>query len=186
MRPMRLSSIAGFVLAWLGLLGASQRSQPVRYDVLITHGTVINGSGARPVRGDVAIRSGRIVAVGSLPNATAADIIDATGLMVAPGFIDVHTHADDIADTPRADNFVRMGVTSVVAGNCGGSALDIGEALGKIRDGCTAINYATLIGHNTVRRAVMGTANRDPTVSELSKMKSFVWRAMADGAVGLS
>jgi N-acyl-D-aspartate/D-glutamate deacylase len=183
---MRLASIAGFVLAWLGLLGASQRSQPVSYDVLITHGTVINGSGARPVRGDVAIRSGRIVAVGSLPNATAADIIDATGLMVAPGFIDVHTHADDIADTPRADNFVRMGVTSVVAGNCGGSALDISEALAKIRDAGIAINYATLIGHNTVRRAVMGTANRDPTISDLAKMKSLVWRAMADGAVGFS
>jgi N-acyl-D-amino-acid deacylase len=138
------------------------------------------------VRADVAIRDGRIVAVGSLSNATAAEIIDATGLMVAPGFIDVHTHADDVADTPRAENFVRMGVTSVVAGNCGGSALDIGEALTKIRQAGIAINYATLIGHNTVRRAVMGTANRDPTISELAKMKSLVWRAMADGAVGFS
>lgn len=147
---------------------------------------MIDGSGARPVRGDVAIRDGRIVAVGSLANATAAEVIDAAGLMVAPGFIDVHTHADDIGDTPRAENFVRMGVTSVVAGNCGGSALDIGEALTKIRQAGIAINYATLIGHNTVRRAVMGTANRDPTISELTKMKSLVWRAMADGAVGFS
>jgi N-acyl-D-amino-acid deacylase len=77
-------------------------------------------------------------------------------------------------------------VTSVVAGNCGGSALDIGEALTKIRQAGIAINYATLIGHNTVRRAVMGTANRDATISELAKMKSLVWRAMADGAVGFS
>lgn len=147
---------------------------------------VIDGSGARPIRADVAIKDGRISAIGSLSNSTAADVIDATGLIVAPGFIDVHTHADDIADAPRADNFVRMGVTSVVAGNCGGSALDIGDALSKIRQSGISINYATLIGHNTVRRAVMGTANRDPTVSELAKMKSLVWRAMADGAVGFS
>ncbi len=187
MRASRLPVTAAIVIGSLGLTGAgSQRPQPARYDVLISHGTVIDGSGARPVRAEVAIRDGRIVAIGSLPNATAAEIIDATGLMVAPGFIDVHTHADDIADTPRAENFVRMGVTSVIAGNCGGSALDIGEALTKIRQAGIAINYATLIGHNTVRRAVMGTANRDPTISELAKMKSLVWRAMADGAVGLS
>ena len=186
MRCACLISIAGFLTAWLAVVGAAQRSQPAKYDILVTRGTVIDGSGARPVRGDVGISGGRIVAVGSLSGATANEVIDATGLMVSPGFIDVHTHADDIADTPRADNFVRMGVTSVVAGNCGGSALDISEALAKIRDGGTAINYATLIGHNTVRRAVMGTSNRDPTVSELSKMKSLVWRAMADGAVGLS
>ena len=79
-----------------------------------------------------------------------------------------------------------MGVTSVVAGNCGGSALDIAEALAKIRQNGVAINYATLIGHNTVRRSVMGTANRDPTLAELAKMKSLVWKAMADGAVGFS
>jgi len=186
MRPARLATIAGFALAWLGIVGASARSQPAQYDILITRGTVIDGSGARSVRADVAIKAGRIVAVGSLAKATAADVIDAAGLTIAPGFIDVHTHADDIADTPRADNFVRMGVTSVVAGNCGGSALDIGEAFTKIRDTGIAINYATLIGHNTVRRAVMGTANRDATVSELAKMKSLVWRAMADGAVGFS
>jgi N-acyl-D-amino-acid deacylase len=185
MRPARLI-IAGFLIVWSGLLDASQRSQPARYDVIITHGTVIDGSGARPIRADVAIKDGRIAAINSLSNSSAAEVIDATGLMVAPGFIDVHTHADDIADTPTADNFVRMGVTSVVAGNCGGSALDIGDALSKIRQGGIAINYATLIGHNTIRRAVMGTANRDPSVSELAKMKSLVWKAMADGAVGLS
>ena len=185
MCPVRGVWIAGFALA-VALVGVSPESQPARYDVLIAHGTVIDGSGSRPVRADVAIKDGRIAAVGALANATAAEIVDATGLMVAPGFIDVHTHADDIADTPRADNFVRMGVTSVVAGNCGGSALDVGEALTKIRQAGIAINYATLIGHNTVRRAVMGTANRDATVSELAKMKSLVWKAMADGAVGFS
>ena len=106
--------------------------------------------------------------------------------MVAPGFIDVHTHADDIADHPRAENFARMGVTSVVAGNCGSSALDVGAALTNIRQAGVAINFATLIGHNTVRQAVMGTANVTPRSAELARMKSLVWRGMADGAVGFS
>jgi N-acyl-D-amino-acid deacylase len=171
--------------ASLLLVGATP-TQNATYDVLIVGGTVIDGSGSAPVRNDVAIKNGRIAAIRLLPKATANEVIDAAGLIVAPGFIDVHTHADDIADTPRAENFVRMGVTSVVAGNCGGSALDIADALSKIRRAGIAINYATLIGHNTVRRAVMGAANRDPNVADLAKMKSLVWRAMADGAVGFS
>src|SRR3954469_2747893 len=176
---------ACIAIASLLLAGTSPAQLP-RYDILIVGGSVVDGSGAAPIRNDVAIRNGRIVAIGRFPKTTATELIDATGLMVAPGFIDVHTHADDIADTPRAENFVRMGVTSVVAGNCGGSALDIAEALARIRRGGIAINYATLIGHNTVRRAVMGTANRDATVAEIARMKSLVWRAMADGAVGFS
>jgi N-acyl-D-amino-acid deacylase len=181
------SRCAAFVaVACLELFGASGRAQAPRYDILITGGTLVDGSGAARRRGDVAIKDGRIAAVGLLSKTTATQVIDVTGLVVAPGFIDVHTHADDIADTPRAENFVRMGVTSVVAGNCGGSALDVGEALTNIRQAGIAINFATLVGHNTVRRAVMGTANRDATIAELSKMKSLVWRAMADGAVGFS
>ena len=176
---------ACIVAASLGLTGASTLQNPT-YDVLILHGTVVDGSGSAPVANDIAIKGGRIAAIGRFPRAAATEVIDAAGLMVAPGFIDVHTHADDIADTPRAENFVRMGVTSVVAGNCGGSALDIAEAFTKIRRGGISINYATLIGHNTVRRAVMGTANRPATVAELTKMKSLVWRGMADGAVGFS
>lgn len=161
-------------------------AQSPRYDVLIVGGTIVDGSGAAGRRGDVAIKDGRIVAVGKVATASATTTIDAKGMVVAPGFIDVHTHADDIADHPQAENFVRMGVTTVVAGNCGGSALDIGEALAKIADTKVSINYATLIGHNTVRRSVMGTADRDPTLPEMAQMKSLVWRAMADGAVGFS
>jgi N-acyl-D-amino-acid deacylase len=161
-------------------------AQALRYDILIIGGTLIDGSGAPRQRADLAIKDGKIVAIGALAKAGAAQVIEATGLVVAPGFIDVHTHADDIADHPRAENFARMGVTSVVAGNCGSSALDVGAALTNIRQAGVAINFATLIGHNTVRQAVMGTARRDATVAELARMKALVWRGMADGAVGFS
>ena len=159
--------------------------QAPRFDLAIIRGIVVDGSGAPRRRADVGIRNGRIVAVGIL-RGPAIETIDAAGLVVAPGFIDVHTHADDVADSPLAENFVRMGVTSLVAGNCGRSVLDVGEALSVVRQTGLSVNYATLIGHNTVRRAVMGTENRDATVAELGRMRSLVWRAMADGAVGLS
>ncbi len=175
------SALFAFTLAALVI----PAPQP-RYDLLIAGGRVIDGSGAPALRADVAIARGRIAAIGSIRRGEAAQVIDAAGLVVAPGFIDVHTHADGIADRPGAANFVRMGVTTVVAGNCGGSAEDIGAALSRIRQTGTAINYATLVGHNTVRRAVMGTENRPPTLPELDRMKSLVWRAMTDGAVGFS
>src|SRR5512138_3123398 len=111
------------VLFWvLQLPLPASSAEPL--DVAIRHGRVVDGTGNPAYYADVGIRQGRIVAIGRVP-ATALTEIDATGLIVAPGFIDVHTHADEIADQPRAENFVRMGVTTVVAGNCGGSALDI-------------------------------------------------------------
>lgn len=156
------------------------------YDLLITGGVVVDGSGRPGVRADVAVSGGRILRVGRVPRSQASRVLDASGLTVAPGFIDVHTHADDLADHPLAENFIRMGVTTVIAGNCGSSALDIGQALTRIQDAGVAVNFATLIGHNTVRTAVMGRDDRLPTPSELAHMKSLVWKGMADGAVGFS
>jgi len=165
---------------------AAARAQPSRYDLVIAGGTVIDGTGKARTAADVAVKDGRIAAVGRIPRSQAAQVIDASGLVVAPGFIDVHTHADDLADRPSASNFVRMGVTSIVAGNCGTSALDVGAALARLREHPAAINFATLVGHNTVRSAVMGSDDRFPKPSELAHMKSLVWKAMADGAIGLS
>jgi N-acyl-D-amino-acid deacylase len=156
------------------------------YDLLIRGGTVVDGSGAPGVSADVAVKDGKITKVGDLAGATAARVIDASGLVVAPGFIDVHTHADDLAEIPRAENYLRMGVTTIVAGNCGSSALDIGKALSAVREAGPSINYATLIGHNTVREAVMGEERREPTAAEMEKMKGLVAQAMKDGAVGFS
>ena len=160
--------------------------QGPRFDVVVLGGRIADGSGSPIRRADVGIKDGRIAATGTFSAAEAREAVDAKGLVVAPGFIDVHTHADDLADHPRAENFVRMGVTTIVAGNCGASALDVGEALSRIRQVGASVNFATLVGHNTVRRAVMGTADRAPTIPEIDRMKSLVWRAMTDGAVGFS
>jgi len=156
------------------------------YDLLIRNGTVVDGSGKNPFRADVGVNNGLIARIGKLGNAQAREVIDATGLIVAPGFIDVHTHADNVIDMPLAENYVRMGVTTVVGGNCGGSALNIGEALQKIAGAGVSVNYATLVGHNTVRRAALGSERRAPTAEELERMKGLVARAMSEGAVGLS
>jgi N-acyl-D-amino-acid deacylase len=155
-------------------------------DLVIRNGMVVDGSGKDAFRADVGIKNGVIVQIGALGGAQAKEIIDAEGLMIAPGFIDAHTHADGIERTPMAVNFLRMGVTTVVAGNCGGSTLEVAQEFKKIRDTGIAINFATLVGHNTVRQAVMGSENRAPTAAELAKMKDLVKRAMSEGAIGLS
>jgi N-acyl-D-amino-acid deacylase len=169
------------------LLGAPRsHAQASRYDLVISGGLVVDGSGRAAARQDVGVKDGRIVTVGRIPRGQATETIDATGLIVAPGFIDVHTHADNLVERPAAANFVRMGVTTIVAGNCGSSALDVGAELNALRERPAAINFATLIGHNTVRSAVMGSENRPPKAAEIARMRSYVWKAMADGAVGFS
>src|SRR5687768_7251085 len=97
-------------------------AQQREYDTIIRNGEVVDGTGAAARRADVAIEDGQIAAVGSLTDARAATEIDAKGLVVAPGFIDVHTHADELDQQPDPEHFLRMGVTTVVAGNCGGSS----------------------------------------------------------------
>src|SRR4029079_5557960 len=114
------------VIAWQP--GQAQQS----YDVLIRGGRVIDGTGAPARAADVGVSGGRIAAVGALTGATAKTIVEARGQAVSPGFIDVHTHADEIAEHPFAEHFVRMGVTTVVAGNCGGSADDVAAAIRTI------------------------------------------------------
>ena len=174
------------VVAAIATLLANHGSAQQSFDVLIRGGRVVDGTGAAARVADVGISAGRIAAIGALGGASARSVIEAKSLVVAPGFIDVHTHADEIAQHPLAEHFVRMGVTTVVAGNCGGSADDIAAAFGVIEKTGIALNYATFVGHNTVRRAVMGTERRAPTAAELTKMQSLVAKAMADGAVGFS
>jgi N-acyl-D-amino-acid deacylase len=182
MLTMRRTTVIAFLTGALTILSA----QNPPFELLVRGGRIIDGTGAAARRADIGIREGKVAALGDLRGAPAKDTIDATGLVAAPGFIDVHTHADDLDEHPLAENFVLMGVTTIVAGNCGSSSRDIGEALTRIRSSGASVNFATLIGHNTVRSSVMGTERRPPTIAELDKMKSLVWKAMADGAVGFS
>lgn len=156
------------------------------YDVIIRHGRIIDGSGNPAFFADLAVKGGHIAEIGRI-SGDAKTEVDAKDLIVAPGFIDVHTHADEIGEMPLAENFVRMGVTTVVVGNCGGSALDVAKLFRDVEATNVAINVATLVGHNSVRQKAMGGSfDRPPTPEELSEMKSLVEQAMKDGAVGLS
>src|SRR5882724_814769 len=158
-----------------------------KYDIIIRNGKIIDGTGNSWYYGDIGIKEGKIAAIQKHLEADAARTIDAKGLIVAPGFIDVHTHIEgDEVKTPTAGNFIYDGVTTVITGNCGSSNTNIGSYLHFIDSLHLSINVATLIGHNDVRRAVIGTANRDPNDEELAKMVSLVEQAMKDGAVGLS
>jgi N-acyl-D-amino-acid deacylase len=162
------------------------QAPPPAYDIVIRNGRVADGTGNPAFYADVAVRDGRIVAVGRILEAGSREL-DAKGCIVAPGFMDVHTHAEAIVRLPLAENFIRQGVTTIVAGNCGSSELDLGAFFSEIERTGTAPNVASLIGHTTVRAAAMkGSFNRPPTDAEMVEMKRLVEKAMLDGAVGLS
>ncbi len=157
------------------------------YDLLIKNGRIIDGSGNPWYDADLAIAAGKIAAIGTIDETKAKRVLDATGHFVAPGFIDVHTHAEGgIRRIPTADNFLFDGVTSIVTGNCGGSVTDLPAFFEELRGKGISINVATLIGHNSVREAVMGRAQRDPTPEEQQAMEQLVEKGMREGAVGFS
>ncbi|PKO17036.1 aminoacylase [candidate division BRC1 bacterium HGW-BRC1-1] len=186
MKPSALFILAS-CLAAISLPAVAQDAAP-RYDMIIRNGRIIDGAGNAWYRGDVAVRDGAIAAVGTLStSATAEREVDAADRYIAPGFIDVHTHCEgDIEKRPEAENFVRMGVTSVVTGNCGGSYLNLDEAFTSMTTTGIGVNVASLVGHNSVRSKVMGNSSQDPTTTEIQAMQGLVERAMRDGAVGLS
>lgn len=160
-------------------------------DLLIKGGSVIDGTGKAAVQADVGIVGDQIAEVGRLPHAQAKRIIVATDLMVCPGFIDIHNHAHDeaeggILEIPEADNLLRQGITTVIAGNCGGSPLPIGAHLSEVERKAIRMNYGLLVGHGSIRREVMGTVNRPSTLEEVAKMEDLARVAMDEGAFGMS
>jgi N-acyl-D-amino-acid deacylase len=156
-------------------------------DILIINGKIIDGTGNSWYYGNIAVKDGKIIKIGREVNLTANKTIDAKGLIIAPGFIDVHTHLEgDEKSDPNATNFILDGVTTCITGNCGSSNIDIGKYLKWIDSLKLSINVATLVGHNDVRKAVMGRANRDPSPEEMKRMDDIVDKAMKNGAVGFS
>ena len=181
-------------------------------DLLIAGGLVYDGTGGPPVRADVGISGGAIRLVGRIRRSRAAAVIEAGGLAVSPGFIDVHDHTDTgLLVNPKAESAIRQGVTTLVSGQCGGSPFplteeeaedmrrrfaeeygleadwrDIRGFLARLERSGSAVNYSTFVGHGTVRAAAMGYGDRAATPEELEKMKALVAEAMAGGALGLS
>jgi N-acyl-D-amino-acid deacylase len=169
------------------MLLVSFRCNAQQYDLLIKNGKLIDGTGNNWFYADLAVKDGKIVSVGKNISGTAGKTIDATDLIVAPGFIDVHTHIeDDEAKTPTADNFIYDGVTTVITGNCGLSHADIGAYLKWIDSLRVSVNVGSLVGHNDVRKEAMGKAARFATENEMQQMENIVKKAMQDGAVGFS
>ncbi|HEX8494716.1 MAG TPA: hypothetical protein VF658_17865 [Pyrinomonadaceae bacterium] len=157
------------------LLPTRQAAVPA-YDLVITNARVVDGTGNPWFRADIGIKNGRIARIGRLMATDAARAIDARRQIVAPGFIDVHTHVESIYEQPEAENFVRMGVTSLVTGNCGNSATDIAQFLGKIKEQPLTVNLATLVAHGSVRKEVLGLENRAPSPEELRRMEAMLNR----------
>ena len=180
------------MLCCVGALAAAQKNSP-EFDILIRNGRVFDGSGAPAFKADIAVKGDQIILVGKSIRGRAGRTIDARGLFVIPGFIDLHTHADRgmyFPENRACFNYLRQGVTTIVGGQCGTSAWPIfekAEDLVKMwsSEGIGP-NAALLVGHGTIRRLVLGMDNRPPTPEELGKMKSLVKEAMEQGASGLS
>ncbi|MFT5431893.1 MAG: N-acyl-D-amino-acid deacylase, partial [Myxococcota bacterium] len=203
-RSLPLFSRAAVVLIALGLLGSSferLNAQDVpQFDMLVVGGRILDGTGNPWFRADVGIRDGRIVAVGQLAGSDASQIVDATGLYVAPGFIDIHSHADDGNREPgqatirtdslhrkAAPNIVSQGVTTVVVNHDGRSPWPIRDQRALLERQGTGPNVMLMVGHGTVRRRVMGDDfARLATGSEVDEMRGLVRQALNEGAVGMS
>ena len=171
------------------------------FDLVIRGGTLFDGTGTPGVRHDLGIKGARIAAIGNLSEATARRVINATNRIVCPGFIDMHTHSDStLLQDGLAKSAVRQGATTHVVGNCGSSPTPVGapvethghrittygDYLQALKQSGTTINICGLVGHNSIRRAVMGDQNRKPTPTEMRRMQDHVDEAMRSGAVGMS
>jgi N-acyl-D-amino-acid deacylase len=174
------------ILSILLLLPALLFAQQ-HFDIVLKNGKIIDGTGNPWFYGDIGIVKNKIISIGNLSKYKADKTIDATGLIVAPGFIDVHTHIEgDEKKTPTADNFIYDGVTTVITGNCGSSNIDIKKYFKQLDSIKLSVNVGSLIGHNDVRQAVLGEGNVTPNAAQLRQMENIVERAMRDGAMGFS
>lgn len=172
------------VLLLLTLMACSSSNE--QFDILILNGKIYDAETRTFFDGDVGIKDDKITAIGDLKGQKANQLIDATGHIVSPGFIDMHAHIEAIMRMPSAENFVRQGVTTVLAGPDGRGPANLGDFLDSLSQYEIGLNTAWLVGHNSVRRAVMGTENRTPTEAELNQMKEIVQNAMNHGAYGIS
>ena len=178
---------AALALSFLIVGAASRPAGKPAYDLILKNGRVVDGAGNPWFRADVAIVGDTIAAVGRPLRGSAARVIDVGEQIVAPGFIDLHTHARrGIFDLPTADNYVFQGVTTLMEGNDGSSPVPIGKFLEDVARLRPACNMGTFIGHGSVREEVLGRVDHRASPAELARMAEMVRRGMAEGAFGLS
>jgi N-acyl-D-amino-acid deacylase len=186
-RRLNLTLIGTILLLSRSLAPAQNLVQPI--DLILRGGSVIDGSGSPAIKADIGITGDRIVFVGPSAGRKAKREIDATGLIVTPGFIDPHTHtAGDLSDPKRNRNeaYLMQGVSTVATGNDGDSPIAIGDTLAKWNRGGIGTNAVLFIGQGTVRREVMGMSDAKPTAEQMDRMKSLIETAMNQGAIGIS
>jgi N-acyl-D-amino-acid deacylase len=178
---MRLASLTALAL----LLWAAP--QPAAYDLVLKNGRIVDGTGTPWFTADVAIRGDAIVRIAPSIDGPAARTIDVHGNVVAPGFIDIHTHARrGIAEVPTAPNYVRQGVTTVIEGPDGSSPLPLAPFLAQMDRLPKSLNIGSFVGQGSIRSAVVGDVDRKATAAEIARMVGMVEQAMKDGAFGLS
>jgi len=161
------------------------------FDIIIRRGMIADGTGAATYPNDVGIRGDTIAAIGDLSAARASRSIDALGLIVAPGFIDPHNHANDetaggALAIPKADNSLRQGVTTLVTGNCGGSSWPVAEYLSHLEQVPIRQNHAMLVGLGTLRAQAGVSSSKPATAEQVAAMRTLAARAMDEGALGMS
>ena len=177
----------GLLLAAALSLCAAAGAQDRDYDLLISGGRIVDGTGNSWFVGDLGVNGDSIAYIGPAGHATGKITLDAKGLIVAPGFIDTHSHAArNIFDTPEAETKIRDGVTTIMEGPDGRSAVPLAPFFAKLSALHMSINFGTLVGQGSVREKVIGLANRKATPAEIEQMKQLVHQAMLDGAFGLS
>ena len=175
------------VLMLCAAAGSAARSQPPAYDLIIRNARIVDGTGTPWYRGEIAVRGDSLVQIARSIDGNATRVIDAGGQVVAPGFIDIHTHARrGIFEVPTADNYVRQGVTTLIEGPDGSSAVPLAPFLQKLEELKKSPNIASFIGQGSIRSEVIGNVDRKATPEEIVKMQALVEQGMKDGAFGLS
>lgn len=170
-----------YLISLLFLLSCTQK-----FDLLLINGEIYDGQGGDAFVGDIGIVGDKIVAIGDLENSESSMVIDAAGMAISPGFIDMHTHLEPLMELPMAESLLKQGATFALGGPDGGGPWPLSRYLDSLEHMDLGINVGYLVGHNTIRKQVMGMEDRKPSNEELSIMKSYVDEGMDTGAFGIS